>query len=328
MAKHNKPIAGSRAYWPKKRAKRIYPRAKVVPEIGIKDVMPLVFAGYKAGMTSVIYTDTKRGSVTHGQDVLKSATILDCPPLMVCGIKTYRMASGVLEDNGLVWSEKPGKDTTRKTKLPKNPKTKEKSAEIERDLDKICDVRLLACTHPRESGLGKKKPELFEISLSGDVKGKWKYALERLGKEIKISEVFSHGEYVDVRSVTKGKGYQGPVKRFGIKVRSRKNKGKMRHVGTLGAKNVARIFPGKLAMAGQLGFQTRTEYNKRVLKIGSGDVNPKGGFVNYGLVPKDYVMIEGSVPGPRKRLIMLRKSSNVNRKNPVEIKHISLESQQ
>jgi large subunit ribosomal protein L3 len=61
-------------------------------------------------------------------------------------------------------------------------------------------------------------------------------------------------------------------------------------------------------MAGQLGFQTRTELNKRILKIGENgeEINPKGGFKNYGIVKTNYLLLEGSVPGPKKRLVRLR----------------------
>ena len=99
----------------------------------------------------------------------------------------------------------------------------------------------------------------------------------------------------------------------------------------LAPRNVARVRPNTVAMAGQLGFQKRTEYNKRILKISNekeGTVNPKGGFLKYGLVKGDYVLIQGSVPGPKKRLIMLRKGVRARKEDPAEIKFISLESQQ
>jgi len=57
-----------------------------------------------------------------------------------------------------------------------------------------------------------------------------------------------------------------------------------------------------------MGFQTRTEVNKRILKIGEDgkEITPKSGFINYGLIKGDYVLIEGSLPGSKKRLIRLR----------------------
>ncbi|MEM5812250.1 MAG: 50S ribosomal protein L3 [Candidatus Aenigmatarchaeota archaeon] len=329
MAKGHKPVAGSRGFWPRKRAKRIYSSFK--SNITPKEAVPLDFAAYKAGMTQVIEMDNRKTSVTHGQEVVKAATVLDCPPLFVIGIRVYKKSRYGMESMADVLAEKLPKDLARKTGIPKNPETKKRIDVVEKSLDKVVDVRLIACTKPRESGIGKKKPELFEICLGGEVSDKWNYAKQRLGSEIKAEEIFKPGDFVDVKAVTKGKGYQGPVKRFGVKIRGRKHTKKRRHIGNLSARNVARVLPGKIAFAGQHGFQTRTEYNKRILKIGSdGKINPDGGFVNYGLVKGHYIILEGSVPGPKKRLIMLRRGIRApeNRKEPVELKKVILESQQ
>jgi len=330
MAKGHKPVAGSRAFWPKKRAKRIYSGFRFHGLQTGEQTKPLVFAGYKAGMTQVSFIDNRKGSVTQGQTIVSSVTVVDAPALIVAGIKIYKKTLYGLKNTETVLSDKLSKDLARKTKTPKDTKTKEKMDEIEKVLDEIYDIRLLVHTKPRESGIGKKKPELFEVDIAGNIRQKWDYAKQKLGAEIKANDVFKDGDWIDTKAVTKGKGYQGPVKRFGVKIRTRKDKGKRRHIGNLGARNVARVLPGKLAMPGQLGFQTRTEYNKRILKIGSGGLTPKGGWLNYGTVPGDYVLIHGSVPGPKKRLIMLRKGVRApeNKKEAVEIKEIVLDSQQ
>jgi large subunit ribosomal protein L3 len=295
----------------------------------VKDIKPLVFAAYKAGMTHVLILDKRKGSVTQGQEVSVPVTVLDCPPLVVCGIKLYRYDMGAVKDAGLVWAEKFSKDFERKIHAPKNSKTKEALEKAEKQLESLADVRLIVHTKPRESGIGKKKPELFEIDISGDVKSQWNFAKEKLGKEISISDVFSEGEYIDVKAIDKGKGYQGVVKRFGVKIRGRKHGEKKRHIGSLGPQNPPRVIPGKIAMAGQLGFQPRTEYNKVIFKIGSEGIAPKGGFTNYGVVPKNYALIQGSLPGSKKRLVFLRKATrSMEKKEPVEIKYVSLESQQ
>ncbi len=329
MAKGRKPRAGSRAFWPKKRAKRIYATVKSHPEV--RDAVPLDFAGYKAGMTQICFNDNRKGSVTEGEEIVVPVTVLDCPSLVVCGIKTYKKKEHGLAGAGLVWADNISKDLKRKTCVPKKAEKATSFAALEGELDNIEDIRLLVHTKPRESGIGKKKPELFEVSLGGDMKQKLDYAKQRLGSEIKPSEIFKEGEFVDVRSVSKGKGYQGVVKRFGVKIRGRKHMKKRRHIGVLAPRNVARVRPNTVAMAGQLGFQTRTEYNKRILKIGNvkdAQVNPRGGFLNYGLIKGDYILLQGSVPGPKKRLILLRKGVRAKKEEPVEIKRIILESQQ
>ena len=59
---------------------------------------------------------------------------------------------------------------------------------------------------------------------------------------------------------------------------------------------------------GQMGYQQRTEFNKRILKISENpeEINPDGGFLHYGLVRGKYALIKGSIPGPTKRLIRIR----------------------
>jgi large subunit ribosomal protein L3 len=309
----------------------MYPRMKHSAElerIAAKDsaTKPLEFAGYKAGMTHVIMTEIKKKSVTHGQDVARAVSVIECPPLYVFGIKLYGKNVDGYRTIGMIWAKDLKKDIVRKLDVPKKAGG---TKQFDESLKGVADIRLLAHAQPRETGLGKKRPEVFEVDLSGSIEGKWKYAKEKLGKELDVAEVFSEGEYVDARGVTKGKGYQGVVKRFGVKIRSRKNKLKMRHLGNMGAYTPARVLPGAIAQAGQMGFQTRTEFNKRVIKIGGDGVKVAGGFVNYGEVKKHFILIEGSVPGAKKRLVFFRKAfrkSDV--KEPVELKAVHAGSQQ
>ncbi len=60
-----------------------------------------------------------------------------------------------------------------------------------------------------------------------------------------------------------------------------------------------------------MGFHQRTEYNKIVIKVGNNgmEVTPKGGFIRYGQINSEYVMLKGSVPGTTNRLILMRVSS-------------------
>jgi large subunit ribosomal protein L3 len=328
MARGHKPVAGSRAFWPRKRARRIYPDVGATGSASGDRIVPLAFAGYKAGMTQVAYTDTRKGSATHGQEIVEAATVIDCPALVVCGIKIYRKdVNGNLVNEGSVWHEKLAKDLERKLDIPKKPHMKKEV--MGKKLDELSEVRIIVSTKPRESGLSKKTPEIFEIPLSGDVGKQWAYALEKLGGEVNPSDVFAPGEMVDVKAVTKGKGFAGVVKRFGVKIRNRKSGGKRRHIGNIGAVTPGRVLPGAVAMAGQLGFQNRTEYNKKVLKVGEDGIQSRGGFVGYGKVPKNYIILEGSVPGPRKRLVVVRKGTgHSGAPQPVELSHVSLDSQQ
>ncbi len=328
MAKHHKPVAGSRGFWPKKRAKRIY--STVTSHPPAKDAVPLGFAAYKSGMTRAVIFDGRKTSVTHGQEVVRSVTVLECPSLSVNAIRVYKKTPYGITAGTDILAERLSKDLKRKTHLPEKPETKKRLEEVEKDIEKAEDIRLVVSTKPRDSAIGKKTPEVFEVFIGGSIKDKWGYAKQKLGGEIKVEEVFKEGDWIDVKAVTTGKGYQGPVKRFGIKIRSRKNTFKRRHVGSIGSVNVARVLPGKIAMAGQLGFQTRTEYNKRILKIGTdGKATPVGGWLGYGVVKSHYIILDGSVPGPKKRLIMLRRGVRApDRKDPVEIRQIIWDTQQ
>ncbi|MFH1445385.1 MAG: 50S ribosomal protein L3 [Nanoarchaeota archaeon] len=326
MAKGHKPVAGSRAYWPKKRAKRIYSSFK--SNVDSSEAVPLNFACYKAGMVQVIYTDNRKNSPTNGHDITEAVSVLECPSIIVCGIKTYKKTAYGLKNTKTIWAEKLPKDLNRKTPIREKNDNKKDIEQMNSDISNHFNLRLLVCTKPRDA-FGKKTPELFELNLGGKLEDKWNYAKEKLGKEIKPEEVFKEGEWTDVRAVTTGKGFQGPVKRFGVTIRGRKHEKKRRHIGNIGSVGQGRVFPGKIAMPGQLGFQTRTEYNKRVLKIGKGDITPKGGFLKYGEVKGDYMLLHGSIPGPKKRLIMLRKAiREPSNKEPIEIKKIILNSQQ
>jgi len=61
-------------------------------------------------------------------------------------------------------------------------------------------------------------------------------------------------------------------------------------------------------IAGQMGYQRRTEFNKMVLKVGADgkDIAITGGIPHYGFVANSYILVKGSVPGPKKRALMLR----------------------
>ena len=59
-------------------------------------------------------------------------------------------------------------------------------------------------------------------------------AKKLLEKDIKVNDVFNDNEMVDVHAITKGKGTQGPVKRFGIKLKQHKSEKGTRRVGSLG----------------------------------------------------------------------------------------------
>ncbi len=316
MTKRGHPRRGSLQYWPRKRARRIYPRINW--RIMSEKIHPLGFAAWKAGMSHVTYVDNNSKSPTYGKTISKPVTILDSPSIFVCGIKFYKKASSGLTSVAEQWIDK----------LPKDMKLHPgKNSKNIKDFD---EIRLIVATQPAKSGMKKTRSDIFELGIDGnDASKKKEYADSVFGKEISIKDIFRPGEYVDVSAVTKGHGFTGPVKRFGIRIQTRKDKQMHRHVGSIGP-TVPRKMDWRVPAAGQHGFHTRTEVNKRIILIGDGpeQVTPKGGFLGYGLIPQSFILLEGSVPGSRKRLVIMRKASRTQKFEPVEIKNISLESKQ
>lgn len=308
-------------YSPRKRAKRPYPRVRSWPES--EEPTLLGFAGYKAGMTHMLITDHRKDTGTSNKPVFTPVTIIDCPPITPFAVRAYKDTSYGLEISGELWSDNISKDLKRKINFKKTPSSQKNLAGDR--------VSLLVHTSPKDSSTGSKTPEVFECHVGGKTfEEKLNYAKELLGKPVRVTDIFKSGEYIDVVAVSTGKGYQGPVKRFGIHVQPRKQRvAHGRHVGTLGNRSHATRWT--VPMAGQMGYNTRTEYNKTVLKLGDKgeEMTPKGGFVGYGVVRGDYVAIKGSVPGPAKRLIRFRPAMRTHPEaTEPDIVYVSLTSKQ
>lgn len=314
-------------FYPRKKAKKIYPSVKTFKDSEKPGL--LGFVAYKAGMTHVVATDMNENSSSYGQKIAIPTTILDSPPIFVFGLRLYEKTPYGLKVIGDVYSDKPPKELSRILVLPKEFKTKEAIEEAHKHLNRAAEIRALVVTQPRKIRL-KKTPEVLEVRIGGNVHDAWKFGTEILGKEVNASDIFSEGNVIDVIAVTKGKGTQGPVKRFGIKIQFRKAHGHLRMPGAIGAWHPARVLH-TAPMKGQMGFQRRTELNKIILKIGQDgkEVTPDGGFVDYGELSDGYVMIKGSVPGPKKRLVFLRHGLRAKESKPVPaITYVSRVSQQ
>ncbi len=293
MGRASKPRAGSLQFWPRKRAKRMYPGIR--SWASLDSVKLLGFLGYKVGMTNVILEETNpslKASVLKNYPV----TILECPPLKVFSIRFYKNTDYGQKVITEVVSQNLNKELKRKINIPKNIKSSYPES--------FDDVKVLVYTQPKLA-YGKKKPEILELALSGNKEEKLNYLKSLLNKDIKISEIFSNNQYIDVHSVTKGKGFQGTVKRHHVDLRSHKSE-KKRRGNIFGSQRPGKIRWG-MPMPGQMGLNTRTEYNKLLVKISNNlnEINPKSGFNNYGIIKNDYVLIKGSIPGSKKRLIVM-----------------------
>ncbi|MBI2499278.1 50S ribosomal protein L3 [Candidatus Woesearchaeota archaeon] len=319
MPNIHRPRRGSLQIWPRKRAKRIYARIRNWPKLDGTKL--LAFIGYKAGMTHVMAKDLSPNTMYKNQLISVPVTIIECPPLKPLSLRFYKNSHDGLKLISEVFSQKMDKDLKRKTDLSKKAGVEPKEFD---------DIKLVVYTQPRLSGLGKKKPEVLEVAISGnDNKQKLDFAKSLLDKEIRLEDVFKDHKLIDVHSVTKGKGYQGPVKRFGVTIRQHKAEKTKRGPASLGSWTPKKVL-FSVAHAGQMGYHQRTEYNKQNLLIDSDPkkINPKSGFLHYGLVKNQYIMLKGSIPGPAKRTIILTPATRSKSQHQLEIKSINLDSKQ
>ncbi|MCX8195708.1 MAG: 50S ribosomal protein L3 [Acidilobaceae archaeon] len=311
--KKSAPKRGSLGFTPRKRAERLVPRVKSWPEVNLGRPMLLGFLGYKVGMTHVYVVDDIPESPTSGREIFVPVTVLETPPLFVLAVRLYGFdVNRGLYTLGEAWAEPPRElELERRIPTLGSYNAEVKLRELEESLEFVEEVRVIAASQPKlTGGLSKKAPDLLEIAVGGveDVKSLFSYAVSKLGKEVSVKEVFQAGQPVDVIAVTKGKGFQGVVKRWGVKELPRWHKHRKGSRSGPGARSSAVGTFWETPQAGQMGFHRRTDYNKRILMIsqdGHG-ITPAGGFLHYGLVRSEYVVLSGSVPGTVKRPIVLR----------------------
>lgn len=330
MAQRRRPKRGSRAYGPRKRAQSQTPRLDSWPDIsGTPKIQG--FAGYKAGMTHAFVVDKREKSTTSGMEVQMPVTVIEVPPMKIAAVRFYENSILGLKTAGEVWAQDLEPLLSKRLNVP----TKHTEASFERyeGLD-VEDVRVLAYTQPKMvSGVPKKVPDMMELRIGGStISERVAYAKEILGTEVAMTDFAVEGTIIDVIAITKGKGFQGVTKRWGVKLLSHRNSKHRRGIGNLGPKRPGYV-RGTVPGSGQMGYHQRTEFNKKIIKVGTDveEVNPNGGFLNYGEIKNTYILVHGSVPGPTKRLIRLRDATRLPKKADIsasEVTYISTESKQ
>jgi len=297
------PRSGSLQFWPRKRANKILPSANwKILEKTVSDKKILGFIGYKVGMISAFVKDNTPNSITKGKQIVMPASIIECPPMKILSIRVYKDGKPATE----VLAENLDKYLKRKIKIPKKKSNLE---EIEKNLSEYDNLRLIVYTSVEKTGL-KKSPDILEMGLAGSVEDKLKIAKEFLGKEINFGDIFSKGQVVDAHVVTKGKGTQGPVKRFGITLKPHKTEKGVRRPGSLGPWHPAKVI-FRVPMAGQLGFFTRVQNNNKIIDLNKKEDYP---FQHYGNVRTNFCIIKGSIGGPVKRPVLLTFAARPNKK--------------
>jgi large subunit ribosomal protein L3 len=325
------------AYSPRSRAAREVPTFNAWPD---DDGQPRLqgFAGYKAGMTHVVMIDDEPNSPTEGMEESVPVTIVETPAMRAVAVRAYEDTPYGKKPLTEVWAADLDDDLDRALDAPADADFESGREAFEAALDDsdVADVRVITHTVPRDvPSVPKKKPDVMETRVGGgSVEDRAEFALDLLaeGGEHSINDVFRAGEYLDVSGVTKGKGTQGPVKRWGVQKRKGKHarQGWRRRIGNLGPWNPSRV-RSTVPQQGQTGYHQRTELNKRLVAVGDGgDVNPDGGLVGYGEVDGPYALVKGSVPGPSQRLVRFRpavRPSESPRLDP-EVRYVSTDSDQ
>ncbi|CAG5897258.1 unnamed protein product [Menidia menidia] len=333
--KFSAPRHGSLGFLPRKRSRRHRGKVKSFPKDDpSKPVHLTAFLGYKAGMTHIVREVDRPGSKVNKKEVVEAVTIVETPPMVVVGVVGYVNTPRGLRSFKTIFAEHISDECKRRfyknwtganpchstlrykskkkafTKYSKKWQDDEGKKQLEKDfsaMKKYCQVvRVITHTQMRLLPLRQKKSHLMEVQLNGgSISDKVDWAREKLEQAVQVNTVFTQDEMIDT--------HRG-----------------LRKVACIGAWHPARV-AFSVARAGQKGYHHRTEINKKIYKIGQGyhtkdgklvknnasteydlsnkSINPLGGFVHYGDVTNDFVMVKGCVVGTKKRVLTLRKTS-------------------
>lgn len=287
MGKISRPRFGSLQIWPRKRAAKALPRVNwsAIKHAGMTGVI-----AYKAGMATAIVRDKTDKSMTANKKIALPVTILEVPNLKIYSVRFYK--HGKVMKEFVVSHDKELKKVVKVAKQPVHNLP---------NVEGFDEIRVIVYSITKD--LYKKTPNLSEVALK--MPNAIDFVKTHIGKEINASEILTWS-IVDVRGLTKGKGLSGPVKRFGISLKSHKAEKGQRRPGSLAPWHPARV-TFRTAMAGQLGMFSRVHYNLPVVFKGKvGEHLPTTyGFKHYGTIGGNYIILAGSVQGAAKREILI-----------------------
>lgn len=343
--KFERPRHGSLGFSPRKRTKHHFGRIRSFPKDDQKkDPHFTAFMSYKAGMTHIVRDVDRPGSKLHKKEIVEPVTILEAPPMMVVGLTGYIETPRGPRVLTNVWAGHLSDECKRRfyrnyhkckkkafTKYQKRwaEATKAGTEPMQAELDRIkkycTTVRAICHTQVGKVKVRQKKAHIKEIQVNGGTTSQKVDFIKGLFEQaVKFADVFSQDEMVDVIGVTKGKGVQGVVTRWGVTRLVRKSHRGLRKVACIGSWHPARV-QWQVPRAGQMGYHHRTEINKKIYRIGKNlkedphnaitendltekSITPMGGFSHYGHINEDWVMLKGTCMGKRRRIITLRKS--------------------
>ena len=214
----------------------------------------------KVGMTQIFNAD----------GVLTPVTVLQAGPCVVTQVKTV---------------ENDGYSAVQVGFVDKKEKVVNKDANGKKEIRHRHGVNKPEKGHFDKAGVsGKRFVREFKFDNAADYK---------LADEIK-ADIFAEGDKIDVTAKSKGKGYAGGIKRFGMKSGPSAHGSKYhRHAGSNGsATTPGRVFKGK-KMPGHMGNVRVTVQNLEIVKID---------------VENNVILVKGAVPGPKKSLVMIKET--------------------
>ena len=217
----------------------------------------------KVGMTQIFNAD----------GVLVPVTVLQAGPCVVTQIKTV--------DND-------GYSAVQVGFVDKKEKTVNKDANGKKEIRNRHGVNKAQMGHFAKAGVsGKRFVREFKFENADEYK---------LADEIK-ADIFAEGDKVDVTAISKGKGFQGAIKRHGQSRGPMAHGSKFhRHQGSNGAcSDPSKVFKGK-HMPGHMGSEQVTVQNLEVVRVDA---------------EKNLLLVKGAVPGPKKALVTIKETVKV-----------------
>ncbi|CAE8586411.1 unnamed protein product, partial [Polarella glacialis] len=249
------------------------------------------FMGYKAGMTHIV----------RDVEVVEPVTILEAPPMVVVGFVGYVETPRGLHVLTSVWAGHLSEECKRR----------------------FCKSFHSSKQRWSEASKGSETPMAAEVEQAK----KYCQVIRAIchTQEVKVADIVSQDEMIDIIGATKGHGFEGVVTRWGVTRLARNSHRGLRKVGCTGSWHPARV-QFQVPRSGQNGSHHRTEINNNIYRAGKAlkdesnnamteadltekAITPMGGFSHYGQVTQDFIMLlKGCVMGPRKRLITMCKS--------------------
>ncbi len=300
------------------------PKVQKWPEVASATPTLLGFPTVKVATMHVITVDDRDKTPNFGKPLFNPTSILAVPDASVIGLRLYGRENGAGKALGEVYAKTLPKGVKKKTSI----EPEAFAAAWKDKLGGVSRVAAVVSILPRDSGLSQKEPLVFEVGVGGgDKASQLDYITKLVGKPIKFSEIFKAGSYVDVIGITKGKGFEGSITRFGVKRKQHKSRKSVREVGVIGPWHPAAVMY-TVARAGQRGFHQRTETGKRILSISNPKevpLTPPGGFMHFGEVKTDYALLRGTVPGSNRRVVMVRQPARpiLKKSTPVQVIELS-----